>query len=158
MMDIRQLLKDTRAFACVECGKCSSACSMASMYADFSLRGSPRAFVQQALRLGRAEQSFDLWRCLQCANCTAICPEKVDVAACIAALRQLDAGEHSGLDRACARCGRELMPLPARQWLEARIPAQKEDEDEEAGPARPEYSGLCPACRRLAYACNNTTG
>ena len=156
MMDIRQLLKDTRAFACVECGKCSAACSMASMYTDFSLHASPRAFVQQALRLGRAKQPFDLWRCLQCGNCTAICPAGVDVAACIAALRKLGAGEQAGLDRACGRCGRELMPLPAWQWLKTRIPPHKEDE--EAGPARSGYSGLCPACRRLAYAYNNTVG
>jgi len=157
MMDIRQILKDTRTFACVECGKCSSACSMASMYADFSLRGSPRAFVQQALRLGRAEATFELWRCLQCGNCTSICPEGVDVAACIAALRKLSAGEQTGLDRACARCGRELLPLPARQWLEACFPA-RQGEYVEAGPAKPDYSGFCPACRRLAYACNNTAG
>jgi Fe-S oxidoreductase len=158
VMDIRQVLKDTRAFACVECGKCSAACSMAGMYADFSLRASPRAFVQQALRLGRAEQSFGLWRCLQCGNCTAICPEGVDVAACIAALRKLTAGEYARLDRACARCGRALMPLPARQWLEARIPTQKETEDDEAASARSHFSGLCPVCRRLAYAYNNTVG
>ena len=158
MMDTRQLLKDTRAFACVECGKCSAACAMAGMYADFSLRGSPRALVQQALRLGRAEHSLDVWRCLQCGNCSAVCPEGVDVAACIAALRRPGAGEHGGLGRACARCGRELMPLPARQWLEARLPAAYKEEDEETGPASLEYSGLCPVCRRLAYACNNTTG
>ena len=156
MREIQQILKDTRAFACVECGKCSAACSMAAMYADFSLRGSPRAFVQQALRLGRAEAASDLWRCLQCGNCSAICPERVDVAACIAALRKLDAGEETGLERSCPRCGRQLMPLPARQWLEARFPV--EAEDEEADPATPEYFGLCPACRRLAYACNNTVG
>ena len=156
MRDIQQILKDTRGFACVECGKCSSACSMASMYADFSLRSSPRAFVQQALRLGRAEAVSDLWRCLQCGNCSAICPERVDVAACIAALRKLSAGEQAGLGRACARCGRELIPLPARQWLESRFPA--ETEDAETGSATHDYSGLCPACRRLAYACNNTTG
>jgi Fe-S oxidoreductase len=155
MMDIRQLLKDTRVFACVECGKCSSACTMAGMYADFSLRGSPRALAQQALRLGRAEEAPDLWRCLQCGNCTSICPEGVDVAACIAALRKLDAGQ-TGLDRTCEHGGRELMPLPARQWLDARCPAQPEEETAE--PARPDCSGLCPACRRLAYACNNTVG
>ena len=158
MMDIRQVLKDTRAFACVECGKCSSVCSMAGMYADFSLRGSPRALTQQALRLGRAEASSDLWRCLQCGNCTALCPEGVDVAACIAALRELSAGEQAGLGRACARCGRELMPLPALQWLEARIPAQQEEADDKTDPAGPDCSELCSACRRLAYACNNTVG
>ena len=158
MMDIRRILGDTRAFACVECGKCSSACSMAAMYADFSLRASPRAFVQQALRLGRAGTATDLWRCLQCGNCSAICPEGVDVAGCIAALRALNGEEQKSLDRACMRCGRELMPLPARQWLDARFPAQDREEDEEDGPARPDCSGLCPACRRLAYACFNTVG
>ena len=158
MRDMQQILKDAGVFACVECGKCSAACAMACLYADFSLRLSPRAFAQQALRLGRAEEASDLWRCLQCGNCSSICPEGVDVAACIAALRKYGLGEQqTGLDRACARCGRELMPLPARQWLQARFPAH-EEEDEEAGPATPDYSGLCPACRRLAYACNNTVG
>jgi len=158
MTDIRQLLKDSRIFACVECGKCSAACAMAGMYADFSLRMSPRAFAQQALRLGRAEDSSGLWRCLQCGNCSSICPEGVDVAACIAALRKLSPGEQTELGRACARCGRELLPLPARQWLQARFPAREGEEDEEAGTAAPDYSGFCPACRRLAYACNNTAG
>jgi Fe-S oxidoreductase len=157
MMDIRQMLKDTRLSACVECGKCSSACSMASMYADFSLRASPRAFAQQALRLGRAEDASDLWRCLQCGNCTAVCPEGVDVAACIAALRKLNAGERTRLGRSCARCGRELMPLPAWQWLESLFPPQTGEEDVEAVPG-PDCSRLCPGCRRLAYACNNTAG
>jgi len=155
MMDMQQILRDTRTFSCVECGKCSAACSMAGMYADFSLRASPRAFVQQALRLGRAEAAADLWRCLQCGNCSAICPEKVNIAACIAALRTCS--EQAGLDCACSRCGREIMPLPARQWLEARLPAYKEEDEEEADPAS-DYSGLCPACRRLAYACANTVG
>jgi Fe-S oxidoreductase len=158
MMEIREMLKNTRAFACVECGKCSAACSMAGMYADFSLRGSPRSFVQQALRLERAEEAFDLWRCLQCGNCAAICPEGVDVAACIRGLRELGAGELTGLDRSCTHCGRELVPLPARQWLDALFPPRKEEEDEEADPAISDCSGLCPACRRLAYACNNTVG
>jgi Fe-S oxidoreductase len=155
MNDTLQMLKDTRAFACVECGKCSAACVMASMYADFSLRGSPRGFVRQALRQGKAESASDLRRCLQCGNCTAVCPEGVDVAACIAALRELCAGEEAGLDRFCPRCGRELMPLPARQWLEARFPVQAEEEDAAPGPA---FSSLCPACRRLAYAHANTVG
>jgi Fe-S oxidoreductase len=108
------------------------------------------------LRLGRAETLSDLWRCLQCGNCTAICPEGVDVAACIAALRHYGAETQTGLDRACARCGRELLPLPARQWLEARFPTHHEEEDPD--PATPDCSGLCPACRRLAYACHNTVG
>ena len=158
MMDMPQILRDTRSFACVECGKCSSACSMAGMYEDFSLRASPRAFVQQALRLGRAEEDADPWRCLQCGNCSSVCPEKVDVAACIAALRNLSSGEQTWLDRACARCGRELMPLPVQQWLQARFPSHTGEEGEEAGPAATDYSVLCPACRRLAYACNNTVG
>ena len=131
---------------------------MPGMYADFSPHASPRAFAQQALRLGRAEEPFALWRCLQCGNCTSVCPEKVDVAACIAALRRLSAREGSSLDRACDRCSRELSPMPVRHWLEARFPAHTREEDEEDGPARPDYSGLCPACRRLAYACDNTEG
>lgn len=175
MSALRDILLHTSASSCVECGKCSAACSMAAMYSDFALAETPRGIVQYALRTAPSTPPdaypASIWRCLQCGNCTAACPEKVDCAGLIAMLRAeaRAAGAHAA-ERTCPCCGREIMAAPVDAWLrdrlgepateEAPLPAflQKYDDTSDVSSAqpRPAYETLCPACRRQRYAANNT--
>ncbi len=160
------LTRQSKAQACVECGKCSAACSMAAMYPDFSAVYSPRGLVQLALRqaAGQAEdiEPAYLWRCLQCGNCRLSCPEGVDPAGLIAALRaQALAANQGGEALVCDSCGRDMPALPVRQWIEGVLePGAAPDADiDRETPARPSaYQSLCPVCRRQAYAANNSAG
>lgn len=168
---IAAIARESNARACVECGKCSAACSMAAMYPDFSADSSPRGMVQTTLRHAVERQAGEqgagrsagvnaahLWRCLQCGNCTAVCPENVDCMGLIAGLRA-NAGDSPEAGR-CEGCGREIPALPVREWLRDTLdpgaPAvSREDEGDMRNTA---YLRLCPVCRRQVYAANNAAG
>jgi len=156
------IVRESNARACVECGKCSAACSMAAMYPDFSSEYSPRGMVQLSLRQaaghGNGVKAGYLWRCLQCGNCTAACPEKVDCAGLIAGLRG-KAADTSKAGR-CNGCGREIPALPVREWLRNTLnpDASAAGESEECTAANMAYLCLCPVCRRQIYAANNAAG
>jgi len=68
-------LSDTRAYACLECGRCTAACPVAR-YQRFS----PRRLVSRAISDGVATLGRDseLWTCLTCHGCYAVCPMGVD--------------------------------------------------------------------------------
>lgn len=159
MSPLPELLQLTRASGCVECGKCSAACSMPAMYADFSLRFSPRGLVQQVLRSGGPDNPTDIWRCLGCGNCSAVCPEGVDVALLIRTLReQAGAEAKSAHMRCCALCARELPAAPAGAWLQSVLAEHEQNDAPEETATPPFYAALCPVCRRQAYAYNNSAG
>ena len=158
---IPDIVRETRANACIACGKCSAACSMASMYPDFSLACSPRDMVQSTLRQGMGQsegvRSEYLWRCLQCGNCTAACPEKVDCANLIARLRA-HAG-HAPERNFCHGCGREILALPVRQWLQNALDPDAATCQEDGNDLwNTTHLRLCPICRRQIYAANSTAG
>ena len=162
MIPLSEIIQGASATSCVACGKCSAACSMSSMYPDFSSAYSPRGMVQltlqKALGQGEGVREAYLWRCLQCANCTAACPEQVDCAGLIAKLR-VNAG-NAPERSACKGCGREIPALPVRQWLQNTLEpdasaACQEDGDDYRNTA---YLHLCPVCRRQVYAANNAAG
>lgn len=71
---------------CYQCGKCSAGCPMAS---EMSLR--PHEMLRLA-QLDRRERLFadpSMWLCLTCETCTARCPNQVDTARVIDALREI---------------------------------------------------------------------
>jgi heterodisulfide reductase subunit D len=74
-MDIEQVMKDTDALLCVECGKCTASCPVARRDDSFS----PRATVEQTLEKMYAdiETSEALWDCLTCGTCEQRCPYNV---------------------------------------------------------------------------------
>lgn len=156
------IVRETGAFACVECGKCSAACSMAAMYPDFSSDYSPRGMVRHTLRqaMGEGEgvRPDYLWRCLQCGNCTAACPEKVDCAGLIARLRAMAAETSKAAH--CTGCGREIPALPVREWLQNTLDPDGSSTRDDAGndPRNRAWLGLCQVCRRQVYAANNAAG
>ena len=182
MTALTDIILHTAASSCIECGKCSAACSMPSMYEDFSLDQTPRGMVQFVLRQASPKDNkanalpAHIWRCAQCGNCSRACPEQVDCAKLIALLRQTACKEGQKTDtRCCSWCGREIMAAPVQQWLretiampsreEAALPSFLEPYAAEPGKTSlssaetahsPEYETLCPVCRRQRYAANNT--
>lgn len=69
-------LRQTRAYSCLDCGKCTAACPIARHDADFS----PRLLVYSRVS-GQSEcEGADpkLVQCLTCGLCTRLCPSNVD--------------------------------------------------------------------------------
>jgi len=71
---------------CYQCGKCTAGCP-AGQFMDnppsVLMRFGQRGYIDEALK------SSSLWRCLGCQTCTARCPQNMDIAGTIDALRAL---------------------------------------------------------------------
>ncbi len=69
------ILKKSRAFLCLECGKCTAACPISRFNNDFS----PRKMLADGLFYNADDLVSDklLWSCLTCQLCSTRCP--VDV-------------------------------------------------------------------------------
>lgn len=81
-----QLARDTNAWACYDCGKCTATCPIARAGADYS----PRRHVL-ATNLGTIDTVLangTLRACLTCRQCDAHCPAEVDYTALVLALRE----------------------------------------------------------------------
>ena len=101
MSDIKRILAETKASACLDCGKCTAACVVARHNCDFS----PRMLVYDAIQDSKYEILSDgrLWECLTCAACENICTSGVKYIDFIRGLRQ-DAGE-IGVTGQCTHSG-----------------------------------------------------
>ncbi|UCH89180.1 MAG: 4Fe-4S dicluster domain-containing protein [Thermoplasmata archaeon] len=100
MSVIDELIEDTGAFDCVECGKCTSVCPLAEINPEFA----PRIIVI------KAQEGFeglvnekDIWSCLTCGICNDMCPYKVDYTEFIRGLRVEAA--HLGATPKCSKGG-----------------------------------------------------
>jgi Fe-S oxidoreductase len=83
---IKQLIEDTGAFNCVECGKCTSVCPVAKYNKEFA----PRLIVVKAMDKDAVQnlpKEKDVWTCTTCALCSSMCPYKVDYTEVIRGLR-----------------------------------------------------------------------
>ena len=144
--EFKRAVSDASAPFCVECGKCTAACPMAEMYPNFSWDLSPRGIVQQALRGREILSGQAVWCCTQCRACARTCPAGVDCCELVSRLRplaRLAAGKSE--EGACSGCGGDLPPRPVLDYLRSVLPEAELD-----------YLGLCPSCRRQAYAMNNS--
>ena len=80
------LAKDTNAWACYDCGKCTATCPLARAGAPYS----PRRHVLDT-NLGASDEVVHgptLFTCLTCAACDTRCPAEVDYTSLVRSLRE----------------------------------------------------------------------
>jgi heterodisulfide reductase subunit C len=73
--------------ACYQCGTCASSCPVAKITERFN----PREVIKQSL-LGERQEILSgdaIWLCCSCYNCQERCPQEVEIADVIYALRNM---------------------------------------------------------------------
>jgi heterodisulfide reductase subunit C len=73
--------------ACYQCGTCASSCPVARLDSNFN----PREVIKLAL-LGEKDEVISgdaIWLCTSCFNCQERCPQNVEIAELIYALRNI---------------------------------------------------------------------
>ena len=82
---MNQIIEDTGAFDCVECGKCTTVCPVAKYNPDFA----PRTVVLKASEgiVENVASNKDIWTCTTCEQCNSMCPYKVDYSGFIRDMR-----------------------------------------------------------------------
>ncbi|MGB2987782.1 MAG: (Fe-S)-binding protein [Phycisphaerae bacterium] len=102
MPELAQVAKDTRAWACYDCGKCTATCPISRIGGDYS----PRRHVL-ATNLGQREAIVDssgnLFTCLTCSLCDRRCPADVRYTQLVQKLRELSHRE--GVEPNCPHGG-----------------------------------------------------
>ena len=83
---VKQLIDDTGAFDCVECGKCTTVCPVAKFDTNFA----PRTIVLRAMEgiVDNIAKDRDIWTCVTCEQCNSMCPYKVDYSGFIRGMRE----------------------------------------------------------------------
>jgi heterodisulfide reductase subunit D len=83
---VKQLIEDTGAFDCVECGKCTTVCPVAKLDTSFA----PRTVVLRAMEgiVDNIAKDKDIWTCTTCEQCNSMCPYKVDYSGFIRGMRE----------------------------------------------------------------------
>jgi heterodisulfide reductase subunit D len=103
---IDDIISSTSAHDCVECGKCTSVCPVARFDEEFA----PRRIVLRALE-GVSEglkEDKDIWSCITCEMCNAMCPYEVDYSEFIRRMRSeavLLGGLHDSIITECPQGG-----------------------------------------------------
>ncbi len=144
--DVQALLTKTRAQFCVECDRCVAVCPMAEMYANFSVRMSPRGLIKKVLMGSDILSDEHIWYCNECNAGTEVRPAGVSDRDLIRGLRRLEveSGAAKGA-RICRGCGQPYEPPAVMGYISGRL----KDEPKE-------FLELCPSCRRKLYTSRNT--
>jgi len=132
-LNLEDIIKETKTYYCLECGKCTSLCPVARHNSNFS----PRLMLERALMGFGNELIHDreLFSCLTCYACSDLCPADVDYPVFTQKVRNLAAveGEHGD----CAHSGTlfSLMRLMSRpdirqrrlEWLDGCRTSEKSE-------------------------------
>ena len=96
-----KLVKETRAFNCLECGKCTGICPVARYSQTFS----PRLILIRSVRNTHPDalKGADLWSCLTCRQCEVVCPSDIDYSLLVKYVRQ--GIGHDGFEGTCSHGG-----------------------------------------------------
>jgi len=76
MSDIGEIVRRTRAYYCLDCGKCTGTCPVARINHSFS----PRSMLMQCVMKDQDALYEDkaLWECLTCGRCEIHCPSQIE--------------------------------------------------------------------------------
>jgi heterodisulfide reductase subunit D len=84
-MNFQPIIQRTRAYLCLDCGKCTGSCPLARVDLEYS----PRRIVERVV-FGDAETVLadpQLWSCMTCGLCSTRCPSNVDFSRFIVEMR-----------------------------------------------------------------------
>jgi heterodisulfide reductase subunit D len=136
-MNYQPIIQSTRAYLCLDCGKCTGSCPLARV----DLHYSPRRIVERVI-FGEADAVMSdphLWSCMTCGLCSARCPSNVDFTRFIVEMRAaaFQAGErgiyaHNGILQEVMRIQTMDVHQDRTGWLEdvEGPPMQVADEGE----------------------------
>jgi heterodisulfide reductase subunit D len=84
-MNYQSIVQRTRAYLCLDCGKCTGSCPLARVDLEYS----PRRIVERVV-FGEADAVMadpHLWSCMTCGLCSARCPSGIDFVQFIVEMR-----------------------------------------------------------------------
>lgn len=75
-MNLKEAIKSSKAYLCLECGKCTGTCPVSRFNRGYS----PRVLVNKTIRSGKLELLKDknIWTCLTCKLCDERCPANIE--------------------------------------------------------------------------------
>jgi heterodisulfide reductase subunit D len=132
-VNLEDIIKETKTYYCLECGKCTAVCPVSRHNSNFS----PRLMLERALMDFEGELIHDreLFSCLTCYACSNLCPSDVDYPVFTQKVRNLASGQGEHGD--CAHSGTllSLMRLMSRpgikqrrlEWLDGCRTSQKSE-------------------------------
>jgi len=100
-VNLEDIIKETKTYYCLECGKCTAVCPVSRHNSNFS----PRLMLERALMDFEGELIHDreLFSCLTCYACSHLCPSEVDYPVFTQKVRNLASGQGEHGD--CAHSG-----------------------------------------------------
>ncbi len=132
-MNYQPIVQRTRAYLCLDCGKCTGSCPLARVDLEFS----PRRLVERVV-FGEAESVITdprLWSCMTCGLCSTRCPSDVDFTRFIIEMRAeaYQAGErgtyaHDGILQEVMRLQAESAHQERTGWLSEDMQVAEEGE------------------------------
>ncbi len=132
-MNFQPIIQRTRAYLCLDCGKCTGSCPLARVDPEYS----PRRIVERVVSGEATAVMADphLWMCMTCGLCSARCPSHVDFARFIVEMRTeaFQAGErgiyaHNGILQEVMRIQTLNVHQDRTRWLTADMQVAEEGE------------------------------